>query len=318
MDIKKISRQKILEVANNLGCLTKEKAAKIGNITKKAAITVADNVKEGSEQLGEKLGQLKYENDKRKFCPIYKEDVLDSSFVLPSLIRIVEYDKRKENKACEGAIGFLTGKEVKILNIYREYIDLLNINFYPLVEETIYHVDPCFDKNYIKLDEYFAYLKKVRVDELIEIAQNLGAKHVEIVLKVTRKSMSNHKRTVNAKSLVVNGEVTELKSNREVINIDVAAKIDFLGNEMPVKPKVRYFKNESDINSLIKMCLNSNENKLLSKTYSFQYGNSSGIDINYAQKIDESLKDANIKINRSILNESLSENNTILEYSISF
>lgn len=318
MNIKKISKQKILEAANNLGSLTKEKAAKIGNITKKAAITVADNVKEGSEQLGEKLGQLKYENDKRKFCPIYKEDVLDSSFVLPSLIRIVEYDKRKENKACEGAIGFLTGKEVKILNIYREFIDLLNINFYPLVEETIYHVDPCFDKNYIKLDEYFVYLKKVRVDELIEIAQNLGAKHVEIVLKVTRKSMNNHKRTVNARSLVVNGEVTELKSNREVINIDVAAKIDFLGNEMPVKPKVRYFKNESDINSLIKMRLNSNENKLLSKTYSFQYGNSSGIDTNYAQKIDESLTDANIKINHSILNESLTENNTILEYSISF
>lgn len=206
MNIKKISKQKILEAANNLGSLTKEKAAKIGNITKKAAITVADNVKEGSEQLGEKLGQLKYENDKRKFCPIYKEDVLDSSFVLPSLIRIVEYDKRKENKACEGAIGFLTGKEVKILNIYCEFIDLLNINFYPLVEETIYHVDPCFDKNYIKLDEYFVYLKKVRVDELIEIAQNLGAKHVEIVLKVTRKSMNNHKRTVNARSLVVNGE----------------------------------------------------------------------------------------------------------------
>ncbi|MBE5759343.1 MAG: hypothetical protein E7332_04865 [Clostridiales bacterium] len=69
--------------------------------------------------------------------PHYKEDVLDSSFVLPSLIRIVEYDKRKENKACEGALGFLTGKEVKILNIYREFIGLLNINFYPLVEETI-------------------------------------------------------------------------------------------------------------------------------------------------------------------------------------
>ena len=80
----KVAKQKILEAANNLGSLTKEKAAKIGNITKKAAITVADNVKEGSEQLGEKLGQLKYENDKRKFCPIYKEDVLDSINIVMS------------------------------------------------------------------------------------------------------------------------------------------------------------------------------------------------------------------------------------------
>ena len=37
-----------------------------------------------------------------------------------------DYDKRKENKACEGAIGFVTGKDIKILNIYREFADLLN------------------------------------------------------------------------------------------------------------------------------------------------------------------------------------------------
>lgn len=319
MEIKKLSKEKLLNIANTVGNATKNTVANIGEATKNVAVAVAENVKDGSEQLGERLEQMKYENDKKRLCPIYKEEILSDSFVLPTLVHIVDYDKRKENKACEGAVGFLTGKDIKILNIYREFVDLLGISFYPILEETVYYVDPCFSNLYIKLDEYFAYLKKVRVDELTAVAQDLGAKHVEIVLKGNQKSAQNQSASSSFGVLKVGGEISSSKTKSEFTSVEVAAKIDFGGNEKPVEPKLVYFRNESDINSLIKMRLDpSNENKILSKTYSLQYGNSSGIKVSDAQKIDTALSQINCGMSRSITNEAMSENSTILEYSIAF
>lgn len=319
MEIKKFSKEKLKNIANTVGNATKHTVASIGEATKSAAVTVAESVKEGSGQLSERLDQMKYDNDKKRLCPIYREDISASDFVLPTLVHVVDYDKRKENRACEGAVGFLTGKDIKILNIYREYIDLLGITFCPILEETVYYVDPCFSNIYIKLDEYFAYLKKVRVDELTAVAQDLGAKHVEIVLKGNQKSSQNQSSSGAFGVSKVGGERSFSRSKSEFTGVEVAAKVDFGGNEKPVEPKLIYFKNESDINALIKMRLNpSNENQILSKTYSLQYGNSSGIKVSDAQKIDTALSQINCGMSRSITSEAMSENNTILEYSIVF
>lgn len=317
--MKKFSKDKLLNIANTVGNATKNTVTNIGEVTKNAAITVAENVREGGEQLGERLDQMKYDSDKKRLSPIYKEDIEAQDFVLPTLVHVVDYDKRKEIKACEGAIGFWTGKDIKILNIYREYVELLGITFYPVVEETIYFVDPCFSSLYIKLDDYFAYLKKVRVDELTTVAQDLGAKHMEIVLKGNQKSAQNQNSSGGFSAFKVGGETSSLKTKQEISAIEVAAKVDFCGNENPVEPKLIYFKNESDINALIKMRLNpNNENKILSKTYSLQYGNSSGIKVSDAQKIDTVLSQINYGMSRSITSEAMCENSTILEYTIVF
>lgn len=319
MDIKKISKEKLFNIANDIGAATKKTVTNIGEATKNAAVSAMENVKENSEHFSEKLDQIKYDNDKRRLCPIYKEELLANDFIMPTLINIVGYDKRKENKACEGAVGFLTGKETKILNIYHEFIELLDITFNPFVEETVYHVDPCFNKCYIKMDEYFAYLKKMRVDELVLVAQNLGAKHVEIVLKSNQKSAQSQSNSGSLGIGKIGGGTSLSKSRSDISGVEVAAKIDFGGNEKPVEPKLMYFKDESDINALIKMRMNpDNENKILSKTYSLQYGNSSGIKVSEAQKIDAALSAANCGASRSVTSEALSESNTILEYSIVF
>ena len=324
MEIKKFSKENLRNIANNVSNATKNTITNIGETAKNAAATVAENVKEGSKQFSQQLDQKRYEKDRKILCPIFKEELLESNFVRPYLINIVGYDKRRENKACEGAIGFYSGKDIKILNIYKEFADLLGVSFYPLLEETIYHVDPCFNDLYIKLNDYFAYLKKVRVDELTNIAQTLGAKHVEIILKSNdKKSQSrnasygfNGSRGITAK---IGIEGLSASSKSEFSGVEVAAKIDFAGNETPAEPKLVYFKNEGDINTLIKMRLNpNNENKILSKTYSLQYGNSSGIKISNAQKIDAALSEIKINAGRSITNEVISENNTTLEYSIVF
>ena len=319
MEIKKFSKDKLLNIANSVGNATKNTANSIGEATKNAAISVAENVKDGSKVFSERLDQMKYDNDKKRLCPIYKEEILSQDFILPTLVNVVDYDKRKENKACKGAVGFLTGKDIKILNIYREFADLLNISFYPILQEAVYYVDPCYDKTYVKLDEYFVYLKKVRVDELTTVAQNLGAKHVEIVLKSNQNSIQKQNYSGNISVQKVNYGMSSTRDKNEFINVEIAAKIDFIGNEKPVEPKLVYFKHESDIIALIKMRLNpNNENKILSKTYSLQYGNSSGIKISDAQKIDSSLMQINCGLRNSVTNEVKSENNTILEYSINF
>ena len=332
MEKKKFSKENLIGIARNVGNVTKHTATSIGTATKNAAVSVgsatkttavsvAGNMKESKEKLEERMEQRKYDNDKKRLCPVYEEDLLSEDFTLPFLIHIVAYDKRMKNKACEGAIGFLTGKDVKMLNVYREFTNLLGVTFYPILEETVYYVDPCHRNLYVRLDQYFAYLKKVRVDELTMVAQNLGAKHVEIILKSNQKSLQSKGGSggFSIMQKAGEGEASFSKTKTEQINIEVAAKVDFGGNERPSKPELVYFKNESDINALIQMRLNpANENKILSKTYSLQYGDSTGIKINEAQKIDVTIKSANCGLGRSFTKEVLSENNTTLEYQIVF
>ena len=319
MKLKKLSKDELKTIADNVGNSTKNLVLNVGEATKNAGIAVADKVKDGSEQFGNKVNQMKIEKEKKKLCPVYKDDLLSADFVLPTLINIVDYDIRKEKKSCEGAVGFLAGEDVKILNIYREFIDLVKVSFYPIVEQTVYYVDPCFNDKYIKLDEYFAYLKKVRVDELTTVAQDLGAKHVEILLRSIQNNANSQNRTKGLGAIKVGFSFSSSTSKLDATGVEVAAKIDFTGNEKPIEPTLTYFKNESDIKALIQMRLNpANENKILSKTYSLQYGNSSGIKVSDAQKIDVVLSQIHCNLNNSIASEALSESNTILEYSIVF
>ncbi len=312
-------KSKFSGLTNVVGNVTKSTASTLGQATKKAASTVAKNVKESSEQLGKQLDQKLFENDRKRLCPIFHEDILSGNFMLPPLLRVVGYDKRRDNRACDGAVGFMTGKDAKLLNIYREHIDLLHLSFYPFLEEGVYYVDPCFNTLFIKIEDYFAYLKKVRVDELTKIAQDLGAKHVEITLKSNQTSLKNQSMTSSANVFKTGGSASVQKSNNNYSGIEVAAKIDFKGNDSPVRPSLVYFKNESDINALIEMRLNPQSgNQIVSKTYSLQYGNSSGIKIGDAEKIDNALRNVNFQMSRSFTNEVMSESNTILEYTILF
>lgn len=296
-----------------------------GSFFSSTVTNVSNAVQDGSKQFGEYLDKKSYENDRKTLCPFFREDLAAETFVLPTMIRIVDYDKRRENRACEGSIGFMTTTpEMNALNIYTEFAPMLNITFYPFLREGAYYVDPCHPDFYISLDEYFSYLKKVRVDELEMIAQDLGAKHIKIVLKEQRKNSAKQSDQVN---VGVNGfklfgfgfNGSYDSSNSETTSLEVAAEIDFAGHSTPVEPKPVYFKHESDINSLIRMRMTpGNENKILSKTYSFKYSNSSGISVKEAVKIDAVIKKMNCDVGVSILNEATFENGIILEYSIAF
>ena len=297
----------------------KEFASAVGTATKGAVSSVSENVRDGSEQLANYIDKTKYENDRKRLCPFFMEDLRSEDFSLPQMIRLVDQDERRTNRACDGAIGFETNtKEMKVLNMYIENESMLGISFYPFVKDTVYYVDPCHPNFYIALDDYFSYLKKVRVDELQTVAQNLGAKHVKISLKECKKSTSNQNGKGKLNILKTGVEASVQMSSNQMSTIEVAAEVDFSGGTAIREPKLEYFKAESDILALIKMRMDPNGNQILTKTYSFSYSNSSGIQVNDAVKIDAALKLMKCNMGSSVVNEARCESNMILEYSIAF
>lgn len=297
----------------------KEIANAVGSATKDAVSTVSVNVKDSSEQFANYIDRTKYENDRKRLCPFFEENLQSAEFSMPQMIRLVDQDERRSNKACEGAIGFETNtKEMKVLNMYIENESMLGVSFYPFVKDTVYYVDPCHPNLYIALDDYFSYLKKVRVDELQTVAQDLGAKHVKISLKEHKQSSSNQNAKAKLNMLKKGAEASAQTMTNQMTTIEVAAEVEFSGGSVLRTPKLEYFKAESDILALIKMRLDPNGNQVLSKTYSFSYSNSSGIQVSDAAKIDAALKIMKCNMSTSVVNEALCESNMILEYSISF
>ena len=82
------------------------------------------------------------------------------------------------------------------MNIYRKSAEMFGLSFYPDMDREIYYVDPTDRNSYIALEEYFSYLKLVRVGELQKVtAQDLGAKYLKVTLKENNMSHSKKKET---------------------------------------------------------------------------------------------------------------------------
>lgn len=70
---------------------------------------------------------------------------------------------------------------------------------------------------------------------------------------------------------------------------------------------------------LVKMRMNPNtKNQILSKTYSLQYNNTSGIKVSDAANIESAVKSLNCGGSVSVMKEAKNESKTILAYSIWF
>lgn len=104
----KFQKEKLIGFAND-----------IGKATKDAMTVVSENVKDGSEQISQQIDKAIFDKDKKKLCPFFKENLLADGFVIPPMIRLVNYDKRKENRACEGSIGFIVNTKDLNKYIYR-------------------------------------------------------------------------------------------------------------------------------------------------------------------------------------------------------
>ena len=255
--------------------------------------------------------------------PLFSDEVKDKRW-----IRIVDHDVRLDEEwysDYEGNVGFseLT-QGGKVPTLYTRFVDRFGFVFLPYLSESVFIKDPCVPDKYIEIDEYFNYMKQVRVNELTLIAQSLGAKHVEIRLCTDNtESLSSHMdgnasvgfgAVISAKLNAVKNEASKSSSSFELW-----ASTDFDTNSQvtePVLPEVIYFRNESDIDTLIQMAMS--KNKLTKRTYKMKVSSSSGMSVSEAASISAAVKGVGLKGGATFDRSAKAQRNATLEYTIEF
>jgi len=301
----------------------KSKVDELGEATKKVLNETSEKASEGKEVIKEQYTKAKNEIDKARLAPVFKEDLLEVNFKQPAILRIVDYDKRLENEVCIGSIGFEEkAKTDNILHFYTSYAEESQLNFYPYLSETIYCADPYKDNYYISLDEYFAYLKKAKINELEKIAYVLGAKHVKISIKEKKKTLITH--TSKSKLSMKGGpygkgsaSYESTSHSDEYAEIKIESNTSFEGHDNPIMPEVVYFKYDNDIKTLIEMRM-SEKNALKTKTYSLDYTTSRDMHEKTAANLDALLKKIGCSGNKTVTNEIEDLKRSFFYYTIEF
>lgn len=284
---------------------------------------INSTAQKASSNIKKAVDDKRKENDLKKLQPIFAEDLEKAEFVLPKLICVSNIDKKySESDVCQGAIGYKTDcKELTVINIFKENIELFGLTFYPDIDSEVYYVDPTDKNRYIALEDYFSYLQEVRVNELEKIAQDLGAKHFRITLMEEKKTFTKQesKRRTNGNYGVAGGANVDTEHEQIYSNaskIKILAEDNFPGHS-PIKPNVQYLAKESNIQTLIDLRLKP-ESPLTSRKFAVELSKSSGMKKRDAEKIDVALKMMKISGNTTVSNEVSEEYRKYFEYEIEF
>ena len=238
---------------------------------------------------------------------------------MSKLIRVVDRDKKyAESDVCHGSIGFLSDKGgLRVVNIFKDSLDAFGLTFYPDIDCEFYYVNPTDRDNYISLDDYFSYLKMVRINELQRVAQELGAKHFRVTYKEERTTFSETKGKAQIKAQkVVSADGDYDASEKKYSMIDVAAEMHMDGHA-PQKPELVYLLKDNNVQNLIHLRMTGGDGFHHHKI-SIKMSNSSGIKESDAVKIDAVLKGLKVSGNATVVNEAKNESRRYLEYEIDF
>lgn len=285
----------------------------------KLAGALRNSVQKTAMNLKETADQKALELEKKALMPIFDEDIDSAGFALTKMLRICEPDKRRlESEVCRGSIGFMSEqKDINVVNIFRANKDKLGITFYPDDGYEFYYVDPRDRDRYIALDEYFAYLKLERVNELQRLAQDLGAKHFRVTYKEEKTSFTMDRQNLNAKIVKLQAAVNKAEEERNFTTVEIAAEMECPGHEPVMPTALNYLKNDSSIQNLIAMRMDKTS-PLSHQKFTIKMSNSSGIKENDAMKIDAALKTFKCAGNYTVVNEAMNEAKRYLEYEIDF
>lgn len=328
--------QKVSELAEGARERLTDAAIKIndaGIAVMDKAGDAAEYVNTKKEELAERGAQMRFDRDVRTLKPVFQQDFTNADFNCPSMLNVVVRDRRRRDSlACKDSIGFTSVENgLTVLNVFDDSLNKLDFNFYPDANKKVYYINPCDSNFFIELDEYFDYLKKVRVDELQKIAQDLGARHVSIALKETTKAKIANK--LNAK--VGAKDSTRKKKGAEKIKKEASVEVDhnsessknvsiaveaesfFEGKKEPAEPVLTYFKNDYGIKNLIAMRMDKSNN-LNSKKYSIKCSDSSGMKVRDAAKIAGALSKMKVSAGATLTNDANRESNLMFEYLIEF
>lgn len=284
--------------------------------------TIAGNVKDivqkNAQTIKETVDTKVSEMELKVLQPVFLETLDSNDFFVPKFVKISVRDKRyAENDACKKAIGYLSNsKGIRLLNIFRDSAEISGLSFYPDYGGEFYYMDPSDSKKYIMLEEYFNYLKQVRINELQMVAQDLGAKHFRVTYMEENASFLG-KKSVNGFNIhkIINAELNQYSTDKKYVTAEIAAEMEFLGH-VPRMPKLQYMKHDPSINGLIEMRMK--EYPVVHQKFMLKLSNTSGLKESEALKIDATLKAMKCGSNITVLKEAQNESRRYLEYEIDF
>ena len=283
---------------------------------------IVDGTKSKAEAVKADIEKRKDVNDLNTLNPIFSSDLKDIKRNLPKLICITEKDKKhQESRTCDGSIGHIDVVDgFKVLNIYRESLNLFNVNLFPRKDLELYYMDPIDNKCYIDLDIYFEQLKQARVCELERIAYDLGAVHFKVTYKEesaesSKKNVSEKFNAKLSKLGKMNADVNKKNSSDKFKSVEIAAESTFIGHE-PTRPNLKYLQHEPDILNLIE--LRMGDRPITHKKMEISLIESSGIKMSDAVKIDAAIKCVKANSNTNISSEVKRESKKTFVYEIEF
>jgi len=300
---------------NQDGTFNMEDVSAIADTIGTAAKNTASTMKANAEERNR-------EKERRMLQPFFAEDLDSADFMMTKLIRVTEIDKKRaESEVCAGSIGYISEhKDLRILNIYRDKLDLFGLSLYPDVDGELYYVDPSDRDRYIAMEEYFGYLKIARVNELQKIAQDLGAKHFRVTYREDKNSSLGNSVKVKANAKTVFGAGTadadHEYSSSAMSTVEVAAEMDCPGHA-PFEPTLRYLQREPCIQSLIALRMDKDA-PITHQRYTLKLSNSSGIKEKDAMKIDAAMKVLKVSGNTTVTSEVQNESRRFFEYEVDF
>lgn len=202
-----------------------------------------------------------------------------------------------------------------MVNLFTDSLDVFGLTFYPDADGEFYYVNPTDRDNYIALNEYFSYLKTVRINELQRVAQDLGARHFRVIFKEEQATFSQTKDKKQAKLAAAgSGEIEQEREEKKYDMVDIAAELYMDGHE-PREPELVYLLKDECVRHLIQTRMTGGVN---SQKISIKMSSSSGIRESDAAKIDAVLKGMKVIGNTTWVGEVRNESRRYLEYEIDF
>lgn len=261
------------------------------------AKAVVDVAQKGIENLNEFI-----------YKPVFPDEYNSPDYKIPKMIVIKDEASRKGIDVCKGAIGWADKiGELEALCMYDDWAKTCGLSFMPtLTLDTAYYVHPFDSSKYVRVEDYITTMKKDMNAELADIAYCLGAKSCKIE-RTEKKSKSFHVKGHNKNSgsapLLVDGVPVQASlEDKEKASFEYTDGSEwhesfqqtFAGEAKASAPELRWYKDDSSINQLIKTRCSEGMN--VSKTYRYEITNtySSCVGMGLAKKLDGAL--AAIKI----------------------
>ena len=262
----------------------------------------AEKIKQGAELAADAADSAQDAFNKWWHQPIFEDNLSkDDTDWIPDMVYIRNQDDRNQIEGLSEAIGFdEDNAERPIVSLLRSYAKTIDINFYPTLVEGVYYVDPFNRSRYIQLEQYFSVLEQERIEELIRVAQDLGASYIEIAYSKDNKQSKTSSRQANVeakmKGVSANGDASgqQQATHSERSKMDIKKQMSLPGTELK-EPTLRHFKNDIEINSLIDRRLHKENAIKGDYKCELSFNNSSGIKMSNAANIEGALKKVGIK-----------------------